>query len=213
MSVIVRRSSVPPQLRYQQYKPFLRDDFSYRCAYCNIHENEFGGLRHYHVDHFRPKSRFPKLETEYQNLLYACGICNGHKGNDWPSDDPVRDGKGYLDPCVDDYADHFGRDGNTLIDKDSAVAAYMIVRLHLNRPQLLTMRLTRREIEQRHRQALIHIRMCVQLIDLHLTRADLAADDRRELEEARVLILTERRNENVWHRRLWKPHINEDDYR
>ncbi len=94
---------------YTKYKRWLREDFTYRCGYCAIHENQHGGYWHFHVDHYRPKGRpeFHHLETEYSNLLYSCDHCNNLKGFTWPSNQPLVDNVGWLDPCDHDLTQHY----------------------------------------------------------------------------------------------------------
>jgi uncharacterized protein (TIGR02646 family) len=63
------------------------DAMSRRCMYC---EDNSG----YQVEHFRPKSIYPELVFAWENYLYACGVCNGPKGNRFaifpsPASDPV----------------------------------------------------------------------------------------------------------------------------
>jgi hypothetical protein len=94
---------------YKTYKRFLRQDFQYSCVFCEIHENQHGGDWHFHVEHLKPKAdpRFRHLTCDYDNLLYSCDHCNVYKGTEWPSDDPVSDGIGWLDPCQHDLRAHF----------------------------------------------------------------------------------------------------------
>ena len=139
MPRLIRRTDVPHYTDYKHYKAYIRIDLKYACAYCQIHENEFGGPRNFHVEHYRPRSLFRHLETAYTNLVYGCCVCNSFKSNDWPSDDPIADGVGYLDPCEHDYDEHFVQRQFRLIGL-SAVATYMVERLHLNRVQLCKLR-------------------------------------------------------------------------
>jgi len=53
---VTRRASFPRYSDYRRYKPILREDFRYCCAYCGSHESLFGALRHMTIDHFRPKA-------------------------------------------------------------------------------------------------------------------------------------------------------------
>jgi uncharacterized protein (TIGR02646 family) len=41
-----------------------------------------------HIEHFKPKALFPELTFEWDNLLLACGRCNGteNKGEQWFSE-------------------------------------------------------------------------------------------------------------------------------
>lgn len=91
--------------RYQSFKSPLREDFRHRCGYCDDHDFYMGGSRGYHIDHFKPKSRFPKLETVYQNLVYSCPFCNISKSDTW--EEP-----GFLDPCSDEYDNHLHRNSS-----------------------------------------------------------------------------------------------------
>ena len=103
----VERSPEPPfiaamQAAYSQWddlngdnrrriREALRADFGQCCAYCENECRETGkpvgnsGT----IDHFRPRSRFPKHWLAWLNLVYACRRCNDTKGNLWPkaSDD------------------------------------------------------------------------------------------------------------------------------
>ena len=76
-----------PKLKteYQQHKPTLRKQFSYRCAYCETRESELGGSRSFGIDHYKPKNKFPHLINVLDNLLYVCNECNSYKGSYWPT--------------------------------------------------------------------------------------------------------------------------------
>lgn len=115
-------------------KKYLAKDFGHRCAYCDDLDSYGGGYRAYHVDHFAPKSKFPKLQYVYDNLLYACPWCNGAKGDAWPSDDPkknVMGDEGFIDPCTEDYDKHLERLTDGSIVGTTALGKYMCERLHL----------------------------------------------------------------------------------
>lgn len=77
---------------YESYRPWLRDEFVFRCVYClqrerwNSHEVSF------HIDHFVPVSVAPDLECEYSNLVYACCRCNSAKSNILGIPDPCKVG-------------------------------------------------------------------------------------------------------------------------
>lgn len=137
--VLFQRRENPPLLnKYQNYKPYLRKDFDYRCAYCVIHEAHYGGLRNFHVDHFRPKSKFPKLARTYVNLYYACGLCNTFKSDHWPSAALLKKGSRYVDPCQEDpFGTHFevdDRDGS--LRTLTPAGKYTATHLRLDRRQL-----------------------------------------------------------------------------
>jgi hypothetical protein len=59
-----------------------------------------------HIEHYRPKSRYPRQTFRWRNLLLACGVCNGaeYKGNRFPT---KQQGGPLVNPCEDDPAQHF----------------------------------------------------------------------------------------------------------
>lgn len=203
----------PPKLRpYQRYKPLLREDFTYLCVYCELHENESGGPRFFSVEHFRPKSRFPNLTTEYSNLLYACGVCNSYKGNDWPAEDPIATGKGYLDPCEHDYSDHFATDADFRLLEKTAIGRYMIDRLHLNRPMLQKLRRSRHEQEQAHQQFIALFERNLALIAAALADQDLSKSKRRGLEADLAAARSQYERYLAGWQQRWDPLYNTEDY-
>lgn len=81
----------------QHFKPWLRDEFQFRCVYCLIrerwHPDGDGGFS---VEHLRPRSRSPELAAEYDNLFYACCRCNAAK----------QDLENILNPATEPLANH-----------------------------------------------------------------------------------------------------------
>jgi len=57
------------------------------------------------VEHYRPKSVFPKLALVWENLLWACPNCNRFKGDRFPPD--TEPGERILNPAEDNVWDHF----------------------------------------------------------------------------------------------------------
>ncbi len=213
MTLLKRRPDPPIFNDYRQYKPHLREDFLYACVYCTIHENEFGGPRNFDVEHFRPKSKFEALVTVYTNLLYACGVCNSFKKDDWPSNDPVNDGKGYLDPCEHDYDNHFIQTDDFQIQGLSKVAQYIIERLHLNRPQLQKLRQRRRREEELYHKSMQLYRERLLEIDTLLGKQELPDSVYGFLQEFRKNILAEQiATQESWQKR-WNPLVGLEDYR
>lgn len=117
-------------------------DFDHRCAYCDDLDKYSGGSKMYHVEHFAPKDKFPKLEFCYDNLLYSCPYCNISKSNKWPSDDSainVVGNEGFVDPCTDEYEKHLRRYQNGEIYYTTELGKYMFygMKLYLQRHQLI----------------------------------------------------------------------------
>jgi hypothetical protein len=81
-----RRHGPVGYLHHASYRPWLRDEFSFRCVYCLLRE-QWGVVRgSFHVDHFQPIANRPDLAATYDNLIYACTSCNLAKANEETSD-------------------------------------------------------------------------------------------------------------------------------
>jgi hypothetical protein len=110
MPIFKRRSHPPVYGNYKQYKPLLREEFNYRCAYCLLHEGQEGlggGFHNFQIDHFRPVQTFPALVSVYANLYYACRWCNRAKWRTWPTEEQQASSFRFVDPCAEDlYKDH-----------------------------------------------------------------------------------------------------------
>ncbi len=96
-----------PFCKAAQYKPHLRPLFRRRCAYCLMPDDRLGGEDGMTVDHFRPESRYHDLRLAWANLYYACSVCNSQYKRDYPTLEEERAGKRFVDPCEEDYDDHF----------------------------------------------------------------------------------------------------------
>lgn len=61
---------------YRAYREYLKKDFKNRCCYCNMHDKTI--TTPFQIDHYIPIAEFKKnvkykyLETDYNNLMYAC---------------------------------------------------------------------------------------------------------------------------------------------
>lgn len=134
-------SEQPSSGTYRDWKPQLREEGRRQCVYCTIFEGRFGGERNFHVEHYRPKSRFKKLANDILNLFYVCAICNSFKGSDWPAE-PALDWSNYSypDPSKANYAEFLAVAEDHLVVSNVAAGRYVIERLYLNRPQLVMAR-------------------------------------------------------------------------
>jgi len=148
MAVIVRQLHPGPFTNYHNYKPHLRQEFLYRCAYCTLHEGDLGagGVWAYGVEHFRPQSTFPALRCTYSNLYYACTFCNSTKKDIWPSDKHIQQGFYCVDPCQEDlYTEHTEEQDDGILHHKINAGRYTVEHLRLNRAFFQTMRKNRRE--------------------------------------------------------------------
>ncbi len=77
----VRRHGPKGYSDYSRFRPWLRDEFSFRCVYCLRREQWGLATGFFNIDHFLAVAHHPGLFTDYDNLLYACAGCNFAKGD------------------------------------------------------------------------------------------------------------------------------------
>ncbi|MBP3742935.1 MAG: HNH endonuclease [Treponema sp.] len=123
---------------YHKYKPYLKNDFSCRCAYCNLRDESV--TTHFEIDHYIPKDAFentrPELLTLYDNLVYSCKKCNQAKSSKFEGEvnsNPL-DNELFYNPAVVDYNTIFYRDESGSILSDDKKGRNMIKLLKLYRP-------------------------------------------------------------------------------
>lgn len=109
--------------KYQRYKPWLRDEFTFRCVYCLIRERWF--QLYFTIDHAMPRSRAPERLCDYGNLLYACSMCNSFK------QDVL-----LPDPCNTAFASHVRVNADGSISAISSEGKRLVRVLQLDRPKL-----------------------------------------------------------------------------
>ena len=81
MSPHSRRHGPQGYESYDSYRPWLRDEFSFRCVFC-LSREQWGVMRRmWDIDHFLPQSSDPDRVVDYDNLLYVCASCNSVKSH------------------------------------------------------------------------------------------------------------------------------------
>lgn len=76
----VRRHGPVGYAEHARYRPWLRDEFAFRCVYCLTRETWGSVTGMFDVDHFVPVAVRPDAALDYENLVFACRRCNGQKG-------------------------------------------------------------------------------------------------------------------------------------
>ena len=122
---------------YSHYRQEIREDCKGYCVYCDCHENEVGGAEHMNLDHFWPQDLFPCLDSDPNNLVWACGGCNRLKSNHWPAYEngtTYIDKEGFVDRFEEDIWNYINIDESGHLHPISDPATYFIGLLELNRP-------------------------------------------------------------------------------
>ena len=117
-----RRHGPAGCIDYQEYKPWLQDEFVFRCIYCLEREVWYpSGADAFSVDHVVPQSEDPALTCTYTNLVYACCRCNS-----------LRREVQLLNPVRTAFADHLAVGKNGVLRARSKRGQDIIDQLHLN---------------------------------------------------------------------------------
>jgi hypothetical protein len=122
---------------YEAYRDWLRDEFSYRCAYCLMREPWLRGRLGFQIDHCIPQVQSTAGRLDYNNLVYTCPWCNQAKaGVAVPNPTDVAYGA----------ALHVNEDG--IIEARNALGQVLVEGLKLDYPDLtyqrrLVLRVTR----------------------------------------------------------------------
>jgi len=138
LPVVVRSAEVPAKSNYQEYKPYLRVDFWYSCAYCTMTEVECNAIG-FCIDHYEPVVKEPTLKNNYANCMWCCDVCNDRKSDISPS--PNLRAKGYVifRPDQHNPDDNFSLK-NLRVEGTTEIGEYTIQCVDLNRLQLRRMR-------------------------------------------------------------------------
>lgn len=115
---------------YGGYKPWLRDEFTFRCVYCLEREMWYPDrAASFSVDHIIPQSEDPTLICEYTNLVYACTRCNSARRD-------VR----ILNPTEVAFGTHIKLGENAMLQSLTVEGKDLIDLLHLNENPALKVR-------------------------------------------------------------------------
>ena len=84
--VHIRRHAPVGYLDVASFRPWLRDEFNFRCVYCLRRERWEPNTSIFEIDHILPVSHQPERTSDYCNLVYSCAVCNLAKGQNTVAD-------------------------------------------------------------------------------------------------------------------------------
>jgi uncharacterized protein (TIGR02646 family) len=134
-----RRSRTPRSFgNYRLFKRDLQAEFGAQCVYCRALDR-VKGYETFGVDHYRPKTLYPRLALEYLNLFYACNKCNSLKRDFWPTGPQRKEGVFIPNPCEHIMFDHLRYHVGTVVNASRA-GEFTIEQLDLNDPDVIEFR-------------------------------------------------------------------------
>jgi uncharacterized protein (TIGR02646 family) len=127
----------PTPWRNKQLVDALRQESHGKCIYC---EGAMGDLSYAAVEHIAPKSLFPELVLDWQNLGLVCQRCNTAKSDYWTTSLSQK----ILNPYVDAVDEHLDFIGPIIASKLGSTRGENSVRkLRLKREDLVLSRMRR----------------------------------------------------------------------
>lgn len=116
-------------------RPELRDalrlETNDHCAYC---DSKVSQVAQFHIEHYRPRARYPQLVLEWANLTVACPRCNSEKR------DKFSEKLRFVNPFEDVPSEHFVFLGELVFAPASERGQYTIQELGLNDDSLVAAR-------------------------------------------------------------------------
>lgn len=110
-------SNIPHSIKNTMWMHYRHDDIkkklfassNQKCAFCESKPAESGNIE---VEHFKPKSIYPELAFEWDNLLPICRKCNDSKNDHDTGKKPI------VNPCIEDPEKIFTYHFLNIIPKD-----------------------------------------------------------------------------------------------
>lgn len=141
MSYIDRGEKPPPHIVNRYNKPeikiVIKKETHSKCVYCE------SCIEHVHpgdIEHIRPKSKYPHLTFEWENLTYVCRECNRHKRDEYDENCPP------INPYIENPGDFLLALHAYIYHRPGNKRGHLTeVLLELNRPPLLEARSRRIE--------------------------------------------------------------------
>lgn len=123
-----RNGSEPRRYTHDAIRAALRFETASKCAYCEGHMSD---VSYDHIEHIRPKKKYPGLVCAWDNLTVACQVCNTNKGDFDSKECPL------LNPYIDDPESEIAFGGPLAIPRGGPRSRITISTLDLNRVDLL----------------------------------------------------------------------------
>jgi hypothetical protein len=161
----------------------IRQRAGFACEFCGVSETDAGG--ELTIDHFQPKAKGG--EDHPDNLIYCCTCCNQYKGDYWPL---LPDDVSLWNPRREPVAKHLLELDDGTLHPLTAIGAFTLNHLRLNRQALVQHRRRQRQIAE-ERRLLTRYRDLTRLIEQLLAQQS-------ELMEEQQALLAEQRDLLRW---------------
>jgi hypothetical protein len=160
---------------------FVRERAGFACEYCGVSEADTGG--ELTIDHYRPQAYGGTHDTS--NLVYCCYRCNLYKSDYWPlqPNDPL-----LWNPRRERVDAHLLALVDGRLHAVSAIGAFTLERLHLNRWPLVQYRLRKQSQMEESRLLKKYRDLVISLEQVNLQYAASIHESRELLAAYRTLL-------------------------
>ncbi len=118
--------------KHPKIKKAIKEDSFEKCIYC---ESKIVHVYFGDVEHMKPKSKFPKLKFDWDNLGYVCAQCNNQKNDKWDDQYP------FINPYIENPLDFLCAVGHFIYHLSGNKRGEITEKeINLNRPELVEMR-------------------------------------------------------------------------
>lgn len=132
--------TIKNRYNHNEIKEELKLETDNKCIYC---ESSIPHVDSGEIEHIKPKSKFPNLTFEWENLTFACSVCNKKKLDYYDEQCPI------LNPYQDDISQYLIALGSMIAVHPQDILKRGEItrrRLSLNRPELVEKRTEKLEM-------------------------------------------------------------------
>lgn len=118
--------------KHKDIKEAIKQDSFEKCIYC---ESKISHVYFGDIEHMKPKSKFPELKFNWDNLAYVCAKCNNAKSDKWDENFP------FINPYIEDPSSFLVAAGSFIYHFSGNKRGELTEKeIKLNRPELVEMR-------------------------------------------------------------------------
>jgi len=136
LELLREKKPIPEKLknkyRHPDIKKALRESSFDKCVYC---ESKVTAISFGDVEHIKPKSKYPDLTFDWDNLAFVCAKCNNEKSDNYDEELP------FINPYRENPEDSLIALGHFIYHKAGNKRGKITEKdLNLNRPELIERR-------------------------------------------------------------------------
>lgn len=127
-----KTTNLKNKYNHPEIKKILKEDCYEKCMYC---ESKVTHIDYGDIEHIKPKTKYPDLTFDWDNLGFACKKCNNNKHDHYDEQNP------FVNPFQENPSEFFYSIGAIIRSKEGNTRAEITENtIKLNRPELIERR-------------------------------------------------------------------------